>query len=227
MSISTVLKKLSLTTAGATFVALGIQGVGHATVLTFDDIAPVSDYGQIPNGYGGFNWSNFYYHSGSNPVFSDTGYDHGRVSGDYTAFNGGLQATALVSESVKGSVFDFNSADLTAAWNNGLSVTVQGLKNNSVLYTKTVTVDTTAPTLVDFNFLGVDELIFNSSGGVEPTYLASKQSGNTSFALDNFTYNATNTASVPEPSDSITEALVVLGLGGLLIKRKLSSNKGN
>lgn len=223
MSIS-ILKKLSLTTAEAILVVLGIQGVGQATVLTFDDIAPVSNYGQVPNTYGGFNWSNFYYQNDSSPALSNSGFENGTVSGNYAAFNSGLQPTATVSEAIKGSVFNFNSADLTAAWNNGLSVTVEGLNNSSVLYTKTVTLDTTAPTLVNFNFLGVNELRFSSSGGVEPANLVGKGSG-TNFVLDNFTYNETPVVPVPESSNGAVEALVILGLGGLLTNKKLSSKK--
>ncbi|MHC5830389.1 MAG: PEP-CTERM sorting domain-containing protein, partial [Nostoc sp.] len=99
---------------------------------------------------------------------------------------------------VSNSVFDFNSAYLTAAWNNGLSVTVQGLKSGATLYSKTVVVDTTQPTLVNFDFFGVDELKFTSFGGVEPDYLI-KKGGGTQFALDNFTFNEKAT-SVPEPT---------------------------
>ncbi|MEH2435359.1 MAG: PEP-CTERM sorting domain-containing protein, partial [Nostoc sp.] len=126
MSISTVAKKLSTAAIAATVIVLGIGAVAQATVLTFDDIAPISYYEQIPNGYGGFNWDNFDYINGSSPKVTREGYDNGRFSGDYVAFNADGNP-ALVSNSV----FDFNSAYLTAAWNNGLSVTVKGLKSGA------------------------------------------------------------------------------------------------
>ncbi|MEH2276004.1 MAG: hypothetical protein V7K40_14750 [Nostoc sp.] len=65
MSISTFAKKLSTAAIGATVIVLGIGAVAQATVLTFDDIAPVS-FAPISNGYGGFNWDNFDYTDGSN-----------------------------------------------------------------------------------------------------------------------------------------------------------------
>jgi hypothetical protein len=88
MSISTVAKKLSTAAIAATVIVLGIGAVAQATVLTFDDLAPISNSDQIPNGYGGFNWDNFNYVNGSSPLVTRTGGDNGRVSRDYVAFNG-------------------------------------------------------------------------------------------------------------------------------------------
>jgi|GEM_PF-445394 len=197
MSISTVVKKLSTAAIASTVIVLGMGAVAEATVLTFDDLSdiPVNsspDFvftAKIPNGYGGFNWDNFYYIDGSSSIATLTGYNNGRVSGDNVSFND-FGNPAVVS----GSTFDFNSAYLTAAWNNGLSVTVEGLKDGAILYSKTVVVDTTNPTLVNFDYFGVDELSFTSFGGVEPNYLIS-EGGGTQFALDNFTFT-----SVPEPT---------------------------
>ncbi|MHC5934852.1 PEP-CTERM sorting domain-containing protein [Nostoc sp.] len=197
MSISTIAKKLSTAAIGATVIVLGIGAVAQATVLTFDDLTPIQNpdiffFGSIPNGYGGFDWDNFETNNVSNPDPNHlTGYDYGRVSGDYVAFNE-FGNPALIS----GSVFDFNSAYLTAAWNNGLSVTVQGLKSGATLYSKTVVVDTTQPTLVNFDYFGIDQLRFTSFGGVEPDYLSGR---GTQFVLDNFTFNEKAT-SVPEPT---------------------------
>ncbi|MCC5601131.1 PEP-CTERM sorting domain-containing protein [Nostoc favosum] len=207
MSISTVAKNLSTAAIGATVIVLGIGAVAQATVLTFDDIAPVSDLAPIPNGYGGFDWDNFYYRNGSDTGISLTGYDNGRVSGDYVSFNG-FGEPSLVSNSI----FDFNSAYLTAAWNNGLSVTVEGLNNGATLYSKTVVVDTTQPTLVNFDYFGVDELRFTSFGG-----------DLTHFALDNFTFNEKAT-SVPEPT--LLPALLSIATlsAGSVLRRKQQQN---
>ena len=43
MSISTVAKKLSTAAIAATVIVLGIEAVAQASVLTFDDLTPVSD----------------------------------------------------------------------------------------------------------------------------------------------------------------------------------------
>ncbi|MBH8561979.1 PEP-CTERM sorting domain-containing protein [Nostoc sp. CENA67] len=197
----------------APIAALGIGTVAQAAVLTFDDIAPIPDLAEIPDGYGGFNWDNFFYKNGSDITALDTGYDNGRVSGDYVSYNG-FGNQAILSDRV----FDFNSAYLTAAWNDGLSVTVEGLNKGTTLYSKTVVVDTTNPTLVNFDFFGVDELRFTSFGGVEPDYLIGKGLG-TQFALDNFTFNETVTP-VPEPT--LLSALLAVSTlsAGSVLKRK-------
>ncbi|MCC5617149.1 PEP-CTERM sorting domain-containing protein [Nostoc sp. CHAB 5836] len=219
MSISTVAKKLSTAAIAATVILLGIGAVAQATVLTFDDLAPVSNFDQIPNGYGGFNWDNFSYTNGSSPGDTGTGYGNGRVSGDYVAFNA-FGDPALVSDSI----FDFNSAYLTAAWNDGLSVTVEGLKSGATLYSKTVVVDTTQPTLVNFDYFGVDQLRFRSFGGVQPDYLVETGSRGTQFALDNFTFNEKAT-SVPEPT--LLPALLsiaTLSAGSALRRKQLKQS---
>ncbi|MBE8988946.1 PEP-CTERM sorting domain-containing protein [Nostoc sp. LEGE 12450] len=206
MSISTIAKKLSTAAIAATVIVLGIGAVAQATVLTFDDIAPVSYFDLIPNGYGGFNWNNFYYVNGTNTAVSLTGYDNGRVSGDYVGFNGG-GAPAVVS----GSIFDLNSAYLTAAWNSGFSVTVEGFKSGASLYSKTVVVNTTQPILVNFDYFGIDELKFKA--------FAVQQDYRTHFVLDNFTFNEKAT-SVPEPT--LLPALLAIATvsAGSVLRRK-------
>ncbi|MEH2117904.1 PEP-CTERM sorting domain-containing protein [Nostoc sp.] len=217
MSISTVAKKLSTAAIGATVIVLGIGAVAQATILTFDDI-PLIFYRYsepIPNGYGGFNWNNFFRIS---DTYSLTGYNNGRVSGDYVSYNG-FGLPALVSDSI----FDFNSAYLTAAFYDGLSVTVEGLKSGATLYSKTVVVNTTQPTLVNFDYFGVDELRFTSFGGVEPDYLINT-GGGTNFALDNFTFNEKAT-SVPEPT--LLPALLsiaTLSTGSVLKRKQLKQS---
>ena len=52
-------------------------------VLTFDELPPADKTGTpIPNGYGGFDWSNFYYHPDNYE-----GYKNGCVSAPHVAFN--------------------------------------------------------------------------------------------------------------------------------------------
>lgn len=213
MSISTVAKKLWTAASAGTIIVLAIGSVAQATVLTFDDIAPVSDDYDIHNGYGGFNWSNFNYANGSSRKYTRTGYDNGRVSGNYIAYNASGNGAA-----VSDSIFDFNSAYLIAAWNDGLSVTVKGLKSGATLYSKTVVVDTTQPTLVNFDYFGVDQLQFTSFGGVEPDYLIKTGNG-TQFALDNFTFNEKAT-SVPEPTLLPPLLTIATLTAGSVLRRK-------
>ncbi|WP_373693608.1 SdrD B-like domain-containing protein [Limnofasciculus baicalensis] len=134
----------------------------------------------IPSNYGGLNWSgDFYYSNGTNSP--GTGYDNGRVSGDYVAFN-----AFAASVGVGDGLFDFQSAYLTAAWNNDLNITVEGFFNGTQQYTQTVVVDNDAPTLFEFNFVGIDQLKFTSFGGTDadPNDIGSGEH----FVLDNFTF---------------------------------------
>lgn len=204
MKASTVMKKLSMATVGAALIALGTGGAAQATVLTFDDISPIDDYASIPNGYGGLDWDNFsYLNSLSIP---NSGYNNGIVSGNYVAFN-----VAGDPAIVGNGVFDFNSAYLTAAWNNSLSITVEGLNNGSSLYSTTVVVDTNSPILFDFDYRGINELRFTSFGGDNAGF----NGRGTQFAMDNFNFTP-----VPEPAS----VLGVLAFGALgassLLKRK-------
>lgn len=211
-----MMKQLSIAAAVAAIV-LGTTREAQAIVLTFDDVSNTSG-NYIYKGYGGFNWDNFYVVNRT--VWPESGFDTGVVSGNYVAYNA-WGSPALVSSSL----FDFNGAYLTAAWNNGLSVVVEGLKNETSLYSKTVVVDTTSPTWFDFNFLGIDQLKFSSSGGVDAGWGWGKN-----FVMDNFTINETKSVfkptsvasatSVPEPASTLgLMALGAVGAGSIL-KRK-------
>jgi hypothetical protein len=90
------------------------------------------------------------------------------------------------------SPFNLNSAYLTAAWNDGLQVEVEGFTGNTLTYDNTYTINTEGPTLINFDYLDVDEVEFTSYGGVNPGYDGS----GTEFAMDNLSV----TLNVPEPS---------------------------
>lgn len=215
MSTSTLMKKLSMATAGAAIIALGSGGAAQAATLSFDELPPDNGYGNIiSNDYGGLKWDNFYSVNGSTYYSPNLGYTNGRVSGQNVAFNGFEKPSTV---SIGSGTFDFNNVYLTAAWNNGLTILVEGFLGGLSKYSKTVIVDTTAPTLFNFDFLGIDSLKFSSSGGTD----AGLGVGQTHFAMDNFTYNETK--SVPEP---LTIAGTVLAGGmGLLMKKKQAASK--
>ncbi|MBD2576447.1 PEP-CTERM sorting domain-containing protein [Oscillatoria sp. FACHB-1406] len=208
MVTSKTLEKVFMVAAGAAIVAVINPTASTAAVLTFDDVSTTANAELITSNYGGFNWNNFGVVNINHAPQS--GYNKGTVSGSYTTYNAWGNPASLSSLNL----FDFNGAYLTAAWNNGLSVVVEGLKNGISLYSKTVVVDTTSPTWFDFNFFGVDQLKFSSYGGINPGLGGS----GTHFAMDNFTFNEKK--SVPEPASTLgLLALGAMGAGSML-KRK-------
>lgn len=197
------------TLAAFTAVAAGTLGTGQAQgiVLTFDDL-PAASGNPIPNGYGGLNWNNFFYLTTSTSAVNTSGYINGTVSSPNVAFNG-FGAPATVSPG--GGQFDFNSAYLTGAWNNGLNILIEGFLGGITKYATTVVVDTTSATLFNFDFLGIDSLRLTSFGGIDAGYSGS----GTQFVLDNFTYNS---KAVPEPTTML--GLLTVASFGVALSRK-------
>jgi hypothetical protein len=188
-------------------------GQAQAVVVTFDDI-PNSGYGSpISNGYAGLNWDNF---GVLNTLNIPSGYQNGTVSKSNIAYNG-AGYSALINLA-GGGTFDFNSTYLTAAWNNGLNILVEGFLGVNTLYSTIVNVDTTSPTKFDFNFLGIDQLKFTSYGGSNAGYNGS----GTHFAVDNLAYNEP----VPEPI-TILGTLAAGGIGTVLRRKSKKQAKEN
>jgi hypothetical protein len=178
---------------------------GSPVTLTFDDLAaptPPSPSASIPSGYGGLQWSNFLYANTLAIHIAPSGYSNGVVSAPNVAVNGFGQPASL-----SGGTFDLDSAYLTGAWDDGLQVEVQGFVGNTLTYDNTWTVNSTGPTLINFNYLGVTSVQFITSGGVPHGYGSSGEQ----FAMDNLTITF-----IPEPA---TLGLAGLSVGVLIIRR--------
>jgi hypothetical protein len=152
---------------------------------TFDDLPDTASGLPVPSGYRGFNWNNFYYIDGAEFYDYPNGYAAGAVSTNNVAYNGG--ATPANVTSATGSHFNFISAELTAAWNDNLQLEAQGYVDGVLTYDQTYTLSATAPTLIVFDYLGVTEVNFISSGG-RPH--AGYSGSGTHFAMDNVTMGA-------------------------------------
>jgi hypothetical protein len=213
MFSTTTLKRLAGITIATACLALSTTGSAQALTLKFDDLTstnPFAIYDQISTSYGGLNWSNFYFENGTADSFSNTGYASGIVSPKQAVFNGGGQFAEITSSAN----FTFNSTYLTAALNNGLNILIEGYQGTTLLESRSVTVDTTSPTLFSFNWSGINRLKFNASGGIfidNPDYGPGEQ-----FVMDNFTFNELAT---PVPTPALLPGLIGLGLG-VLRKRK-------
>ena len=150
---------------------------------TFDDL-PDTIYGSaMPVGYRGFNWNNFYYLDGVNFNDNPSGYAAGVVSTNNVALNAGGSPAYITS--TNGSHFNFISAELTAAWNDNLHMEAQGYVDGVLTYDQTYTLSATAPTLIVFDYLGVTEVNFISSGGTPHAAYGSTPGYH--FVMDNVT----------------------------------------
>ncbi|BAZ65488.1 MAG: PEP-CTERM sorting domain-containing protein [Pelatocladus maniniholoensis HA4357-MV3] len=209
-SKSQVRKKLRKTATIATFVAIVVGVIQtkqvQAVTVTFDDLS--GSQNTIDNGYAGLNWENFYHLDTTS--FVPSGYVNGTVSPKNVAYNGFGEPAVI---STVDNIFDFNSTYLTSAWNDDLTVLVEGYTggiSGDKKYSQTVVVNTKTPTLFTFDFLGIDSLKFTSSGGNNAGYNGS----GTHFAIDNFTFNK-KTKAVPEPLTifgSVTASSIGLAL---------------
>lgn len=201
------------------FATISFAQATHAMVVTFDDLNPypggVELYwqGYVPNVYSGLNWTNAYFFDNLPTLawvdlitYERIPFDgryFGQVSPSIVALNAGGGGSMLVSS---GSAFNFNGVYLTGAYRNGLNITVNGYNGSSLLYSTTVTVNSTTPSWFNFNYLGIDSVSFASYGGVSGGYSADT----TTFIMDNFTYSP-----VPVPASLWLFGSGLLGLIGL------------
>lgn len=155
-------------------ICLGATGVLWADpVIGFDDL-PVTGF-IVPAGYHLLNWSNMNYVNGV--LDTPSGYAAGVVSSSNVVYNGNGDNAAI-----SGELFDFRSAYVSAAWNDNLQFKAQGYIHGTKVYDQTNTLSATSPTLINFDFYGVDQVILASSGG---TPHAGYAGSGTQFAMDN------------------------------------------
>jgi len=195
--------------------AAGVMGRrAEAATLTFDDIdtSLFPNFIQISNGYGGLNWSNFYAVNVPLHVFRNgpSGYGYGVVSPDNVATNG-FGLTAITSAADQ---FVSNSAYFTAAWNNGLSVSVDGYSNSLLVHHTTFIVVTTSPTLETFNWT-LDQIVFSASSGTPAGY----SSSGSNFVMDDMVISEASRA-VPFPAAAWSGTLLLGALGAWSIRRQ-------
>ena len=150
--------------------------------IGFDDLPSSTTGGfPIPLGYGGLNWSNFFVVNGIGFAQSyPSGYGAGAVSVSNVVYNDYGNAASITS----GSAFNFISAYLTAGWNDNLQLEVLGYSGLTLTYSNIYTLSATNPTLINFNYFGVNEVYFATFGGTpHPGYISNGEN----FAMDNVT----------------------------------------
>src|ERR1017187_4233101 len=134
---------------------------GQQVVIAFDDLANSTAGAYGPNGYQGLSWNNFGYLNGYANNYNPSGYRQAVISPNNVSFNwSGSPAWITASQR-----FDFDSAYLTAAWRDSLQLEVLAYRGSTLTYSNTYTLSATTPALINFNFVAVNTVYFNSFGG--------------------------------------------------------------
>jgi hypothetical protein len=145
----------------STMLMLGVGSVTwlDAKTLTFDDFPASGDYALVENGYEGLQW--YYFGVVCGPCLTD-GYVTGTVSPPNVAFNLYGNPASIGC----GDPFDLNSAWLTATFSDGMPVEVVGWVGTNAVYDNVYTLHKAYPTLINFNYLGVTRVDFNTGAFV-------------------------------------------------------------
>jgi hypothetical protein len=212
-----------------------------STLVTFEDTNTAAEQ-PLYNGYAGLNWQNVetmntnWWLQDGNPV---NGYVNGAVSPPTVAWvpadgSSGI-ATATISSSTP---FAFTSADFTAAWNDNLKLQITGYLDGQLVGSQTVTVNPSAPSLVNLNFAAVDTVQLNASGGTrDPAFPTAGLDPPPSpqFVIDNVTLgggsgntsptggsssNSGPPLPVPAPEPSSLAAAAILTAGAWLWRKR-------
>jgi hypothetical protein len=162
--------------AGLLLLAVSAQASLGKALLKFDNFANGS---AITNGYGDLSWANFYALDAVNYSLNPSGYEAGIMSPNNVLYNGGSSPAAIYSDKY---AFILNSAYLTGAWNDNLQVQIKGYFLKKLVFSRTIILSATQPTLVKFPNKLVTEVDFYSSGGTD--HAAYSGSGE-HFATDN------------------------------------------
>ena len=196
--------------------AAAVTCSAQATLLNFDDVTS-SSYYQISQGspttYDGLVWYapdndigivnplGFYNISSLSQVAGRAGYGYanGKVSGPNVMDIGDGSSVSAIS----GQIFDFTSGYFAPAWNDDVTITLNGYNNGNLIDTTSFTLNSESPTLETLNWTGLTEVVFNNNAATP------------FISVDNLTFNLN---AVPEP------ATLALGAAGgavvLLFRRK-------
>ncbi|MEO6002337.1 MAG: hypothetical protein ABIZ04_06270 [Opitutus sp.] len=186
---------MKLKTAILSLAFTSFASFASAALIGFDDLTtPAVGGTSVPDGYAGYNWTYTYYVDANNNNFGSgapnsvgSGYHDGVVSQPNVAFWGQDDiAKPVIITATGGGLFDLGSVSLNAAYLEDLTIRVRGYRNGVVKYDTTVVVDPYTPTPFAFNYLGIDALRFDASGGTVGAY----GDHGTFFVMDNITLTA-------------------------------------
>ena len=164
--------------------------------------------------------------STGNPI---NGYVNGAVSPPTVAWVPALGTSNMAVATISSTTpFAFDSAALTSAWNDKLLLQVTGYLNGQIVGSQNVTLNPSAPTMVNFNFPQVDTVRLSASGGTyDPSFPSPSGIPSSSippspqFVIDNVTIDQPTVIPEPPPVQPPLQSPVpepsCLAVAGLLI----------
>jgi hypothetical protein len=213
------------------FFAFG-PSIAHADLINFAGLTTNSPEAVIPDGYAGFTWNHFKaLNTQTDSNVLPSGYANAAV--DSASPNVAFNLFGEPASMSRAAPFSFFGAFFTAAWRDGLHIDVSGYRNGVLLYDKQFQVDSTAFSFEFFDFHGIDELDFSSSGGIVHGYVPGKPLSHpplTQFAVDDLIFvsdgsqgvggNTGANNSAPEPAGFVLCAFgATIGCAGAWLRR--------
>lgn len=180
---------------------VAITSAGFGSVITFSDLSGTT----IPNGYAGFDWTNFDHMPGMLDAVLSTG--AAVPTSQSFVMNRGGQIASFGSTSG----FTLSSMWLDASSSTPLRLKVVGLLGGMAMHSVIVDLESGQPQIVNFNWSGIDQVRF-------VPIAAASVAGGAQFLMTDVVVN--QAPAVPEPA---TLLLLVPGLG--LLGNKLRRSR--
>jgi hypothetical protein len=182
---------------------LAISSAAFGSVITFSDLSGTT----VPNGYAGFDWTNFDHMMGMLDPLASGGVVGPPVPAQSFVMNHAGQIASFGSTAE----FSLSSIWLATNWSSQLHLEVVGLLGGTAVHSMIVDLQSGQPLIVNFNWSGIDGVRFVP---IAPASVA----GSTEFAMTDVVIN--QAPAVPEPS---TLLLIVPALG--LVGNKLRRSR--
>jgi hypothetical protein len=172
-------------------------------VILFDDLSDQNV--PIPNGYAGLDWSDFSSISASYDPYG--AFPVAAVSQPNIAYGYDASQKQIITST---SPFAFNSGYFTSISADG-DLIATGYVGSTPTYSKTFAINDAGPTLVNFDWSGIDELTFDDSDSFN-------------WGVDNLDVTE---STAPEPRTSVVFMCGSLALAGMLLstrKKRLNAS---